>query len=84
MIVLEIILTPIVIRSRIPHMENLQRTVVGVATGHLEPGQQPLALAGGGHDFRLTESTTTAVLVIIAWLIGWTIIGAWRMTTRDA
>jgi hypothetical protein len=84
MIVLEIILTPIVIRSRIPHMENLQRTVVGVATGHLEPGQLPLALAGGGHDFRLTESTTTAVLVIIAWLIGWTIIGAWRMTTRDA
>jgi hypothetical protein len=84
MIVLEIILTPIVIRAQIPHMGNLQRAVVGVATGHLEPGQLPLALAGGGHDFRLTESTATAVVVILAWLIGWTIIGAWRMSTRGA
>jgi hypothetical protein len=84
MIVLEIVLTPIVIRSRIPDMENLQRAVVGVATGHLEPGQLPLALAGGGHDYRLTETTATAVIVILAWLIGWTTLGAWRMTTRDA
>jgi hypothetical protein len=84
MIVLEIVLTPIVVRSRIPHMENLQRAVVGVATGHLEPGLLPLALAGGGHDYRLTESTTTAVFVILAWLIGWTVLGAWRMVTRDA
>jgi hypothetical protein len=84
MIVLEVVLTPIVIRARIPHLENLQRAVVGVATAHLEPSQLPLALAGGGHDFRLSESTTTAVCVILAWLIGWTILGAWRMTTRDA
>jgi hypothetical protein len=84
MIVLEVILTPIVIRAQIPHMANLQRAVVGVATAHLEPGQLPLALGGGGRDFRLTESTTTAVLVILAWLIGWTAIGAWRMMTRDA
>ena len=84
MIVLEIVLTPIFIRARIPHLENLQRAVVGVATAHLEPGQLPLAFGGGGHDFRLTESTTTAVCVILAWLIGWTILGAWRMMTRDA
>jgi hypothetical protein len=25
-----------------------------------------------------------AVCVIIAWLAGWTILGAWRMMTRDA
>lgn len=84
MIVLEVILTPIVIRTRIPHFENVQRAVVGVATAHLEPGQLPLAFGGGGHDFRLTESTGTAVIVILAWLIGWTVLGAWRMTTRDA
>jgi hypothetical protein len=30
------------------------------------------------------ESTTVAVLVIIAWLVGWTVLGAWRMMTRDA
>lgn len=84
MIVLEVILTPIVIRVRIPHLENVQRSVVGVATAHLEPGQLPLAFGGGGRDFRLTESTTTAVLVILAWLVGWTALGAWRMATRDA
>jgi hypothetical protein len=84
MIVLEIIITPIVLRVRIPHLENLQRSVIGVATAHLEPGQLPLAFGGGGRDFRLTESTTTSVCVILAWIIGWTIIGAWRMSTRDA
>lgn len=84
MLVLEVVLTPIVIRARIPHMENLERAVVGVATGHLEPGRLPLAFGGGGNDYRLTESTTTAVCVILAWIIGWTALGAWRMVTRDA
>jgi hypothetical protein len=83
MIVLEM-LTPIVLRVKVPHLENLQRAVVGVATAHLEPGQLPLAFGGGGHDYRLTESTTTAVCVILAWIIGWTALGAWRMATRDA
>lgn len=84
MIVLEIVLTPIVIRVQIPHFINVQRAVVGVATAHLEPGQLPLAFGGGGHDYRVTETTTTAVIVIVGWLIGWTLLGAWRMATRDA
>ncbi|MGH8860364.1 MAG: hypothetical protein ACRDVG_03865, partial [Jatrophihabitantaceae bacterium] len=84
MIVLEVVLTPIVLRVKVPHLENLERAVVGVATAHLEPGQLPLAFGGGGHDYRLTESTTTAVCVILAWIIGWTALGAWRMATRDA
>ena len=84
MIVLEIVLTPIAIRTRIPHFLDAQRGIVGVATAHLEPGQLPLAFGGGGQDFRVTESTTTAVIVILAWLIGWTVLGAWRMMTRDA
>jgi hypothetical protein len=84
MIILEVVLTPIVIRTRIPHLEGLQRAVIGAATAHLEPGQLPLAFGGGGHDYRLTESTTTAVLVILVWLVGWTALGAWRMMTRDA
>lgn len=83
-IILEIILTPLVTRVNVPHLENLQRAVVGVATAHLEPGQLPLAFGGGGRDYRLTESTITAVCVILAWLIGWTALGAWRMMTRDA
>jgi hypothetical protein len=84
MIVLEIILTPIVIRAHLPHMINLQRGVVGVATAHLEPGALPLAFGGGGQDYRVTETTTTAVLVILAWIVIWTALGAWRMTRRDA
>jgi hypothetical protein len=84
MIVLEVILTPVAVRTRIPHFINAQRGIVGVATGHLEPGQLPLTFGGGGHDYRLTESTTTAVCVILAWLIGWTVVGCWRMMTRDA
>ncbi|HZZ98255.1 MAG TPA: hypothetical protein VFE19_14625 [Jatrophihabitantaceae bacterium] len=84
MIILEIVLTPIFTRTRIPHMVNLQRAVVGVATAHLEPGELPFAFGGGGGDYRVTESTTTAVLVVLAWLIGWSALGAWRMMTRDA
>lgn len=84
MLVLEIVLTPIAYRTKIPHLEDLQRALVGVATAHLEPGKLPLLFGGGGHDFQVSESTTTAVCVILAWLIGWTIIGAWRMSTRDA
>jgi hypothetical protein len=83
MIVLEIVLTPIVIRVKIPHFINAQRAVVGVATAHLEPRQLPLAFGGGGHDFVVTETTTTAVIVVLAWLIGWTALGTWRMATRD-
>lgn len=84
MVVLEIVVTPIVLRVKVPHLQNLERAVVGVATAHLEPGQLPLAFGGGGNDYRLTESTATAICVILAWIIGWTAIGAWRMATRDA
>jgi hypothetical protein len=84
MIILEVVLTPIVLRVNVPHLQNLQRAVVGVATAHFEPGGLPLAFGGGGNDYRLTESTTTAVCVILAWIIGWTAIGAWRMASRDA
>ncbi|MGA2208836.1 MAG: hypothetical protein ABSH30_04290 [Acidimicrobiales bacterium] len=91
MIVLEVILTPILSRARIPHLSNLQRAVVGLATAHLEPGALPLAFGGGGGPGNpnpmavlLPESRTVAVCVIVAWLVGWTAIGAWRMMTRDA
>jgi hypothetical protein len=90
MIILEVVLTPILSRARIPHLLNLQRAVVGLATAHLTPGGLPV-LGGGGppgsggvNTRLLPESTTVAVCVIVAWLVGWTVIGAWRMMTRDA
>lgn len=94
MLVLEIVLTPIFSRAHIPHLSNLQRSVVGLATAHLEPGGLPLAFGGGGGgggpggpngtDLLLPESRTVAICVILAWLVGWTVLGACRMMTRDA
>jgi hypothetical protein len=90
MIVLEVVLTPILSRARIPHLSNLQRAVVGLATAHLAPGGLPVLGGGGGptggsgNPGLLPESTTVAVCVIVAWLVGWSVLGAWRMMTRDA
>jgi hypothetical protein len=84
MIVLEIIITPIAARARVPHFGNLQRAVVGLAMAHIEPGSLPLALGGARGVDLLSESTAVAVCVIVAWLVGWTVLGAWRMVTRDA
>jgi hypothetical protein len=86
MIVLEIILTPIALRSHLPHMVNLQRGVIGAATAHLEPGGLPTPFGGGPADqaTALHESTLVAVCVILGWVVVWTGLGAWRMVTRDA
>ncbi|HWD23902.1 MAG TPA: hypothetical protein VG368_00405 [Acidimicrobiales bacterium] len=91
MIVLEVVLTPILSRARLPHLSNLQRAVVGLATAHLAPSGLPVLGGGGGgptggsgNPGLLPESTTVASCVIAAWLVGWTIVGAWRMMTRDA
>jgi hypothetical protein len=91
MIVLEVVLTPILSRAHIPHLINLQRSVVGLAVDHLEPSALGFVFGGGGGPgagpgtSRLVpESTTVAVCVVVAWLVGWTVLGAWRMMTRDA
>jgi len=91
MIVLEVIITPISSRAHIPHFINLQRAVVGLATAHLEPGGLSVRIFGGDGppgakvaSILVPETKLVAVCVILAWLIGWTILGAWRMTTRDA
>lgn len=91
LIVLQIILTPILAAVKI---QDLQRSVVGLAMARLEPSGLPMAfglpgVAGGlarpGAELSLMHgSATQAACIIIAWLAGWTILGAWRMTTRDA
>jgi hypothetical protein len=91
MIVLEVILTPLFSHDAIPHLINAQRGLVGLAMAHLEPGGLPRGFGGGGGGGGgggvaqlVPESTTVAVCVIVAWLVGWTALGAWRMIRRDA
>lgn len=88
MIVLEVILTPIFSRQAIPHLINLQRGVVGLAMAHIEPPALPVVSSGGGGNpgqgQLVPESTETAIIVIVAWLVFWTVIGGWRMMRRDA
>jgi hypothetical protein len=93
LIVFQIILTPILASVDIPHLQDLQRSVVGVAVARLEPPALPMAfglpgVAGGigrpgAAQSQLSGSATQAVCVIIAWLAAWTILGAWRTMTRD-
>jgi hypothetical protein len=92
LLVLQLILTPILSGFAIPHLQDLQRSIVGLALAHLEPSGLPRAAAlpgvtggvGGPGSALLPESATQASFVIIAWLLAWTILGAWRMMTRDA
>jgi hypothetical protein len=86
LIVLELILTPLALRSHLPHLINLQRAVIGLATAHTEPGGLPTPFGGGSPSDQaqaVHESTATAVWVIVAWVAAWTGLGAWRMARRD-
>lgn len=86
MIVLELILTPLAVRAHLPHLMNLQRAVIGAATAHVEPGGLPRPFGGSQTEqvLALHEPTGVAIVVIIAWIVVWTGLGAWRMSTRDA
>ena len=91
LVVLELIFTPLFSRHIISHLLNVERGIVGVAMLHIEPGGLPTPFSGGGPGgggggglSLIPESTLTASLVIVGWLVFWTAIGAWRMMTRDA
>ena len=95
MIVLEIIITPILARLQIPYFINGQRLVVGLAMAQLRPaglaagtgggGGPGRALFGGGGSLGIPPMPTWAMITVIAgWIVGWSVIGAWRMATRDA
>ena len=91
LIVWELVLTPALSVHLISHLLNVQRGIVGLALGHIEPGGLPLPFGPGdggsggvAGKALLPETTLVASLVIVGWLVFWTVLGAWRMATRDA
>jgi hypothetical protein len=86
---LEIIVTPILARTQIPYFIDGQRLDVGVAMDQLRPAG--LAPTGGGPLFGGRGSlgippmpTWAMISVIVGWIVVWSVLGAWRMMTRDA
>jgi hypothetical protein len=89
LIVLEIIITPVLADHRLPYFLNGERLVVGVAMDQLKPaalaGGTTVGPGGGPRELHLPPMPTWAMItVIVGWIIGWSAIGAWKMTTRDA
>jgi hypothetical protein len=86
LIVFELILTPLLAEHRIAHLINAQRGLVGLAMARIQPSSLTPVFGGqnGPGTMRtLPISLTAAICVIIAWIVGWSALGAWRMAKRD-
>jgi hypothetical protein len=93
---LQVIVTPILSRAEIPYFLDGQRLDFGVAMDQLRPaalapaaGAGPVGpgrvLFGGRGVLGIPPMPTWAMICVIAgWIVGWSVIGAWRMMTRDA
>jgi hypothetical protein len=92
---LEIIVTPILARVQIPYFLNGQRLDVGIAMDQLRPAALAPATGGGPGGGGLlfggrgaldipAMPTWAMICVIVGWIVVWSVIGAWRMMTRDA
>ncbi len=100
LIVLEIIITPIMSHASIPYFINGQRLFFGVAMDQLKPavlsggrigvaggggGGPRHVLLGGGGGLGIAPMPTWAMIsVIVGWIVVWSVVGVWRMATRDA
>jgi hypothetical protein len=91
LIAMQLIVTPILSGVSIPHLLNLQRAFIGVALAQLEPsGLFGVGGGGGGGGpngaiLSIPKMPTFGVvIVVVAWVVGWIAIGAWRSIRRDA
>jgi len=92
MIVYQIIFRPFLLSTKVLHLINLQRLlVIELAVAHFEPAGIGInyGIVNGPAGLRdssylVPESTVIAIAVIAAWLVVWTVLGTWRMATRDA
>ncbi|HEY6277697.1 MAG TPA: hypothetical protein VIX86_15340 [Streptosporangiaceae bacterium] len=100
LIALEIIVTPLLARVQLPYFIDGERLVVGIPMDQLRPaalgagtgapgggggGGPGHLLFGGQGALGIPPMPTWAMISVIAgWIVGWSVIGAWRMVTRDA
>ncbi len=98
LIALQVIVTPIFDRAHIAYFLNGQRLLVGVALDQLQPAGLTSSAGGGGGGGPLQHfgagggaiggippmPTWARILVIVGWIVGWSVIGALKMATRDA
>lgn len=97
LIALDLIVTPLLARVQLPYFIDGQRLIVGIAMDQLRParlapppgapqgGGGPGHLFGGSAALGIPPMPTWAMISVIAgWIVGWSVIGAWRMSTRDA
>ena len=89
LILLEILITPALADHAFPHLINAERLIVGVAMDQLKPaalaGGITVGPGGGPRALHLPPMPAWAMAAVIAgWIIGWSILGGWKMTTRDA
>jgi len=94
LIVLEIIVTSILAAPAIPYFLDGQRLIIGIAMDQLRRTGLAAGLGGHGPGSPLFGGrgvlgippmpTWAMITVIVGWIVGWSMIGAWRMVTRDA
>ena len=96
LIALQVIVTPLLSRTRLPYFIDGQRLIIGIAMDQLRPaalasgnagagGVPGQVLFGGRGALGIPPMPTWAMIaVIVGWIVGWSGIGAWRMKTRDA
>ena len=96
LIAFEIIVTPLLAHAQLPYFIDGQRLIIGVAMDQLRPAALAAAsgpgqgggggiLFGGRGAIGFPPMPTWAMIsVIVGWIVGWSVIGAWRMMTRDA
>jgi hypothetical protein len=94
LIALQIIVTPLLAKVQLPYFVNGQRLLFGVAMDQLRPaglaspnsaGGPGQLLFGGRGALGIPPMPTWAMISVIAgWIIVSSVLGSWRMMTRDA
>jgi len=96
LVVLIVVPTVLFYGTQLPYFIDGQRLIIGIAMDQLRPAALAAGAAGGGGGggpglfggrgaLGIPPMPTWAMIsVIVGWIVGWSVIGAWRMMSRDA